>query len=208
MTTPQIDENKPDEGDAGNNTPHDPKTPDGIAQKPDSGSEVKPDDVVTRDEFEKVMERMKAADRRASTAEEELKKRQRAEQTELEQAQGDVKDITAERDSLLGKIKEIRLENAFLSSNKHAWHDPSDALRLIDLSSVEIDENGKVKGLDTAIERLAKAKPHLIKTESSKDDAEGADGGTPASGPASNGKRKGDPGQKPDYTSRFPALKK
>lgn len=169
----------------------------------DTSTNNAPGDVVTREEHEKALERMRAADRAKSEAENKLKERERKDMGELEKAQADVKDLTAERDSLRNQLNDVRLENAFLSNNKHSWVDPQDALRLLDMEGVEIKDD-KVHGLAEAVDKLAKAKPHLLK----KDDGDG-NSSSAASGTANNGTRKG--GKKEpvkNYQSRFPALRR
>lgn len=60
-------------------------------------------------------------------------------------------------------IRDLRLQNAFLSSNKHDWQDPSLALSLADMESVEIGDDGEVVGLEDALSALAKKHPYLVK---------------------------------------------
>jgi len=160
-------------------------------------------DTVTREEFEQIKRRMQAADKRASDAEKELNERKRAEQTELENAQQDLKVATDRIAELEKLINSTALETEFIKYGKHEWVDVNDALRLLDREGVEV-KDGKVTGLGPAIEKLAKSKPYLVKSKSGdQNDSSGA------SGSASNGRRKGDStGKKPDFSSRFPALRK
>lgn len=159
----------------------------------------------------KLRDRMKAADRRASKAERELaelrrerKEREDSEKTDLERAQGRVKELeteTAEKDKT---ITDLRVQLAFYSVNDVDWVDPSDALAALDLSEVETDENGKInkKQLKKAIKALAADKPHWVKSENDSS-------GQGPSGSKMNGKRKGDEG-KPDRAALekdFPALR-
>jgi seryl-tRNA synthetase len=156
---------------------------------------------VSREEFEKLHARMTAADKRASEEEEKRKALEREKMSETEKVAAELKDVTAERDNLKTQVTDLRLENAFLSDNKYTWHDPQDALRLIDLDGVEV-KDGKVTGLSEAIEKLAKNKKHLLKTE------EEGKSSSAASGSATNGTRKGDKKDPPkNYSSRFPALR-
>jgi hypothetical protein len=105
-------------------------------------------------------------------------------------------------------VDQMTLQNAFLTDNKHTWVDASDALRLLDMDGVEV-KDGNVTGLGAAIEKLAKAKPHLLQKTEKKDDEDGKDGSSAASGSANNGRRKGDESKdKRDYSGRFPALKR
>lgn len=181
------------------NAPDDAGTSNDTSSNTSSGD----DTPISREEFEKLQERMKAADRAKAKAEAALKERERKDMGDLERAQAEVQDLTAERDSLRATLQQTRIENAFLSNNKHTWVDPSDALRLMDMDGVEIKDD-KVTGLAEAIEKLAKAKPHLLK----KDDGDGK-GSSAASGTANNGTRKGDKKTPPkNYGGRFPALRR
>jgi hypothetical protein len=186
-----------------NDTTNDAQTPQGDAGTPnDASTNDAQGNVVTRDEYEKALERMRAADRAKSEAENKLKERERKDMGELEKAQADVKDLTAERDALRTQLNDVRLENAFLSNNKHSWVDPQDALRLLDMDGVEIKDD-KVHGLAEAVDKLAKAKPHLLKKD------EGGNSSSAASGTANNGTRKGGTKTPPkNYQSRFPALRR
>jgi hypothetical protein len=110
--------------------------------------------------------------------------------------------LTEERDALQKTVtgleelnRKLRLQVAFLSDNSYEWHDPDDALRLADLSEVEIDEDNLVIGLDEALKDLAKRKPHLIKTNkrrtsvqsgSREDDGATGEGRTGDTGAGSN----------------------
>lgn len=194
---------EPNDAEGTNDTSNDAQNVSGDAGTTNdaSSSTSQGDDVVTRAEFESIKARMQAADRAKATVENELKELRRKDQSELERAQTDVKDLTGTVETLKKRLNDTLMENVFLSNNKYTWHDPQDALRLMDMEGVSIDDDGKVSGLPEAIAKLAKAKPHLLKTEGSND------AGTP-SGSAANGKRKGE-GKPPkkEYSSRFPALR-
>lgn len=164
------------------------------------------DAVVSRDEFEQLKRRMQAADQRASRAEQELNEKKRAEQDEVTNLKQDLETAQKTIGELQTLIDKTALENAFFKNNKHTWHDPADALALLDREGVEV-KDGTVTGLGPAIEKLAKAKPHLLKSES---DSGGGKGSSEASGSANNGTRKGGKQQVPDkqrLASRFPALR-
>lgn len=167
-------------------------------------------DVVTRAEFDAIFKRMQAADQAKAAAETKLKEIERKDQSELEKAKNDLADLQKEHADAMAALNQKALENEFLANNKHTWHDAKDALRLLDMEGVEV-KDGNVTGLTAAIEKLAKAKPHLLKSESDKDDdknGDGKNGSSGASGSATNGKRKGEGGaDKVNYSSRFPALK-
>jgi hypothetical protein len=112
----------------------------------------------------KMRERMRAADRRASTAEARVK--------ELEPAATELEGLKKQVAKQTETIKSLRLDNAFLTSDIE-WVDPDAALRLADLSEVEITEDGKVKGLEDALKALAEKKPYLVKK---KDEEKGGKG--------------------------------
>lgn len=168
-------------------------------------------DKVDRSEYDRVKRHRAAADRRNAdlTAE---NTRLTAEVASLKAEGKDGKPDPAatarvtelegnvtERD---GTIQRLRIENAFLTANDFSWHDPQDAMRLADLSDVEIEEDGTVVGLKEALKALARAKPHLIKS-TEKADPKGA------SGSANNGKRKGE-GKKVDRATlakSYPVLR-
>lgn len=165
------------------------------------------DDKVDRAEYERVKRHRAAADRRVAdlTAENQ---RLTTEVNSLK-ADGKKSDGPSERETKLEQdvqtrdstIQELRIHNAFLAANTFQWHDPQDALRLADLRDVEIEEDGTVVGLKEALQKLAREKPHLIKTEV-KDEPKNK------SGSPNNGKRKGDT-KKPDraaLSKTYPVL--
>ena len=162
------------------------------------------DDKVDRSEYDRVKWHRAAADRRNADLTAEVSRLQ-AEITSLKAdgkkaGEPDTK-TTARVSELEGTVQErdkviqqLRINNAFLTANDYTWHDPEDAMRLADLSDVEIEEDGTVVGLKEALKALARSKPHLIKTPVKTDDKRGS------SGSANNGKRKGD-AKKPDRTA-------
>jgi hypothetical protein len=126
-------------------------------------------------------------------------------------------DEAREKASRLEKqTREMTLELAFFKSNTVDWVDPSDALRLVDLDEVDVDEDGTVdaKALRLALRDLAKRKPHLVKkakTESDADEDEDQEDEEPRSrrsGSTMNSRRKGK-GQVPSreqLAKKFPVL--
>lgn len=93
--------------------------------------------------------------------------------TDLENAQADVKalkDVISAKDKT---IQRLSIENAFTQLEGIVWHNPAAALKLVDLSDVEFDnESGQVKdksALVAAAKSLAKENPFLVKTEDEKD---------------------------------------
>lgn len=88
----------------------------------------------------------------------------------------DLEEARSKADKLAEKMRTQNIELAFFKSNTVDWVDPADALRLIDLDDIEVDDDGTVdpKALRAALKDLAKRKPHLVKpvkpTESEDDD--------------------------------------
>lgn len=118
---------------------------------------------------------------------------------------------------LAARQERLALENAFLRSNLIDWVDPDDALRLVDLSDVDVDEDGTVdrRALRAALKDLAKRKPHLVKKAKVSDQDDDEDDDTDdddeprSTRPARmNGRRKGERknSSKQDLASRFPVL--
>lgn len=101
-----------------------------------------------------------------------LKEFEDKDKDELTKASESAKELAAKNEKAEERIAGLVLENAFLSSNTISWHDPKAALKLADLSEVEVDEDGDVTGLDEALKKLAKAKPYLVKSEKDDDDDE------------------------------------
>lgn len=134
---------------------------------------------VTREEFERVIARMKAADRRADAAEQKVKSYEDKDKTELQKTADELKEVRGKLDNTLKENAELKLKVAFLSANDVQWHDPEDALRLADLSEV-LDGEGNVdkKKLSKALQDLKSNKPHLVK-QAKKDDEDEDEGETP-----------------------------
>lgn len=152
-------------------------------------------------EFEQLKRRMIAADRRATTAENAVKKAQDAEKSELQLAKDEAEKARQDAAALKTDIHNTKLLNAFLSDSTNSWHDASDAFTLLQSSfmdGVEVDDQGKVIGMDTAIKALAKKKPHLIKAATSTSEATGS---------AHSSNRKGEEQQadRKALQARFPA---
>lgn len=120
---------------------------------------------------------------------------------ELRTSNTKVDQLTRTNEDLL-----IRLE--FMASNKHKWKNPKAALKLLDLSDVEIDEDGDIDGLDEAIDKLAEAEPYLLDT-GAEDKADKQRRRKGATGQATGTKqtRKGNP-NRDKLLSKYPALRR
>ena len=112
-----------------------------------------------------------------------------------------------------GRVNEdllIRLE--FMQDTQYTWKNPKAALRLLDLSDVEITEDGEVEGLDDAIKALAKSDPYLLADKADKDDEDEDDDeddkprrrtGTPPSSKRKKGQPNAD-----KLRQKYPALRR
>lgn len=121
-------------------------------------------------EKERHYTRRKEAEKRAEEAEKELRELRKKDQPEKEKVETELKELRTQNESLSGQLRETLLENSFLRDNSYSWHNPSRALRLADLSKVEIDDDGTVHGLKNALDALAKSDPYLISKESKDKD--------------------------------------
>jgi hypothetical protein len=133
-----------------------------------------------------------------------------------EVAAAELTEAREKAERLAEKTKSMTLELAFFKSNTVDWVDPADALALVDLDDVEIDESGTVdaKALRLALRDLAKRKPHLVKksqVEPEDDEDDEDDDEEPRSrrsAPRMNGRRKGK-GKTPsreELARKFPVI--
>jgi hypothetical protein len=146
---------------------------------------------------EVLKKKMRLADKRAAEAERKLRELEDKDKGELEVTQRKLKEATETNAKLVLQVREQALENAFLSVNEITWHDPSDALtaatRLKLLEGVQ-DEDGEVDQakLKTALQKLAKAKPHYVKNNTEEDSGSGAGAGKGTTGTTTgSGRKKG-----------------
>lgn len=176
--------------------------------------EEKPDDASskgtpTREEYEALERRMKAADKRATDAETKVKEYEDKDKDELTKATDKVTELENDVKGLSEAVTTLRIENEFLASNKYTWHNPKRALSLVDLSEVTIDDDGKVVGLDKALDALAKSDAYLLKTgkDGEEEEIEGGkpngSSGSPVGSGSSKDKKAADAAA---LRSRFPAL--
>lgn len=173
----------------------------------DSDEDDKPKNVDgLKSALEKERQQRRRAKRELAEARAELDKIKSADLGEKERAEKERDEATKQRDAAKEALKTQRIANAFLKSNKHAWHNPDRALSLVDLSDVEIDDEGTVDGLDSAIEALAKSDPYLIKSETDNDDdGKGGPTGTPVGTGRQTDKGKND---RATLEAKYPALRR
>lgn len=172
--------------------------PDDDSGDDDTGKSTKDDssDTVSRKDLDAVINRLKAADRRASEAEKKLKAEEDAKKDELTKATERAAELEKTSAQQAKEIADLRLQNAFLTADTGVtWHDPADALALAErqgyLAEV-VDDEGKVitAKLTAKLKELAKAKPHLVKSGKDEQDDKDDKGSTAPTGSKVGGKGK------------------
>lgn len=127
---------------------------------------------------------------------------------ELEKATGSLTEAQTKLQELQEQNMQLLINNAFLSDNTHNWANPKAALRLADLSDVEIDDEGNVTGLKEALDALAKSDPYLLaKAKSDDDDDDDDKGKNSATGQPVGKKSKGNP-NRDKLLEKYPALRR
>jgi TolA-binding protein len=184
------------------------------------GSQSGARDVIDPEEHEKVKERMKAADRRASQVEQELeelrqfkKEIESQNQSETERLQNDLSEVTERAETLETRAKaaEGRLGIVLANGKRDKpFRDADDVLRWIDVDDVTNDK-GEIddKALTEALDALAEDKPYLL-ADTGGDDEEDDDAQQRSSGaPFNSNKNKGKGGlDRETLAKKYPALRR
>lgn len=161
---------------------------------------VKTGAVISQADYDALMRRMQAADRRATNAEKKLSDADKAKLDDVERAKVEAQEAKDRADKAEAGLRDEKIFNAFLSVKDVSWHDVSDAFTMFKLNYMDgVDvSDGKVTGIDPAIKKMAKEKAYLVKLAT--------DGGGDT-GAAHNGSRKGDQNDtsKQARMARFPA---
>lgn len=131
-------------------------TQSGATTQPTEAEKLKAD-------LESYRERMKAADTRASKFEAELKQLRDKDLPEADKLKRNFEEAQQQVTELQAANKDLALKVAFLQDNTYSWHNSERALRLVDLSNVEIQADGSVSGLKDALKALATSDPYLVK---------------------------------------------
>jgi hypothetical protein len=67
------------------------------------------------------------------------------------------------REALERSVIEDRKKNAIrFEAQKLSFHDPDEAVRLLDLPQIEVDDNNQPVGVQAAVKKLAEQKQHLV----------------------------------------------
>lgn len=157
------------------------------------GSEPTAREKALQEEKDRHFARAKEAKDRADAAEtalaevnKRLKDIEDKDKSESEKAKADAEAALAAKEKAdadlivaQNKNDELQIQIAFLASSKYTWHDAGVALKLVsDFGEVEV-KDGEVKGLDKAIDKMAKDKPFLVKAGGDAGAGQGASGQQP-----------------------------
>lgn len=151
--------------------------------------------------------KIRLADKRAAEAERKVRELEDKDKGELEVAKRKLEETTAENAKLALQVREQALENAFLKVNDITWHDPDDALTAAQraklLDGVQ-DEDGEVDQtkLKAALQKLAKAKPHYVKSNADEDGETKNNGSGPTGTPTGSNRKKPASGAPDEKTLR------
>ena len=137
-------------------------------ETPDAGTGATP----TAAEVEQLRAALKAANKEAAERRKKLDaleaaeaKRKEDELSEVEKADKRAKDAETKAQQLEQRWRDGMLRSAVtLAATQAQFYDPEDAYRLADLSSLTVNDDGTVTGVEDALKALVKAKPHLVKT--------------------------------------------
>lgn len=159
-------------------------------------------DKVDRKEYDRVVARRTAAESRVTKLLADIEDL-KTKGTSDDELKAEITTVKDENSTLRTQVETLSRANAFLSDNTHAWIDPAAALKLLDDSNIEIDENGVTQGLKPALDKLAKDKPYLLQAAKPKP--------TPRSGDQPRGGRSGTKKtteqQRKTLQTSFPALR-
>ncbi len=94
----------------------------------------------------------------------ELKRLQEASKSDTDRLQETVNDLTAKFAEAENRAKANLVKSAIVAAAARLdFNDPQDAYRLLDAGSLEVEDDGAVKGLDAILQKLLADKPYLRK---------------------------------------------
>ena len=115
----------------------------------------------------KAAKEAKASIKRLAELEEQEKKRKEAEMSEAEKLKAELDALKTEAEKARSQARQTKLEaDVKLQAAALNFADPADALKMLDMGSIEFDDSGNPKGIKEALEALSKSKPYLLKTAS------------------------------------------
>lgn len=182
---------------------HEPNNPPKVDDKKPADDDGKaPEKTFTQAEIdEMIQKRLKREKEKQAELDSKLKRLEEFEKAEEERkkaAMSEAERLKAEKEEAAKKAEEAteqakkaqesanqRILNTEIKSIARSLNanDPADVLALLDKSSVEIDEEGNVKGIEEAVKSLKEAKPWMFKQAVG---ADAAGGSNPAKNPSVN----------------------
>lgn len=151
--------------------------------------------------------------RELTEAKEKLTEIERAAMDETTRTKAERDDLQAKYETAQKALQDRSIENAFLMNNKHEWHNPATALRLLSRDDLKVQDDGSVVGIDAAIEALSKSDPYLLKAQTN---GSGTGTGPKNTGGGSTGSQPGTGGGGKDNAAtdraklekKYPALRR
>lgn len=125
--------------------------------------------------------RIKYRDTEAKAKEHEAKlsEYEKAQMDDLERAQKEAEENRTRAEQLEANLREERLRNAIVRfATEKNFHDPQDAVSLIDTDEIKFDDDGRPneQSVKSKIDKLAESKKHLLKTSNAGSGDGGAHG--------------------------------
>ncbi len=156
-----------DDGDTSSDPP--PNNPPNPDSKPDDKPKPDDDDSPASRTIRALRDELKAAkaeSKRANDLQAKIDEYEKAqlgekERLERERDEANAKAVKAEATA---RERLIRAEVRIVA-NELGFADPSDAWRFLDISSIELDDDGEPKDVKPSLEKLLKDKPYLAKAD-------------------------------------------
>jgi hypothetical protein len=104
---------------------------------------------------------------KAKEHESKLSEYEKAQMDDLERAQKEAEENKTRAEQLEANLRDERLRNAIVRfATEKNFHDPQDAVSLIDTSEIKFDDDGRPneQSVKSKIDKLAESKKHLLKT--------------------------------------------
>lgn len=132
------------------------------AQGQEPGAESTPDIEALLKEVKTLRKEAASWRTKLRAAEEAEEQRKRSEMTELEKLKADLEAERQARATAETQRQQQLLRTQVISAAaKAGFNDPEDALRLLDQTALEIDDQGRIGGLERELKALLAAKPYL-----------------------------------------------
>lgn len=200
-----------DSGDEDNSDDDTGDEPEDDADKDDANESKKSDEDARKDRANALVRSARAENKRLKKDRDDLaaklKEIEDKDKGAAEKLTESVKDLTTKIEAKDKTIEDLALRNAFLSDTTFKWKNPVTALKLVDLSKVEIDDDGEVEGMTEALKALAKSDPYLLET-SKDDEDEDEDKQPPAAGEAPKTKQTKGNANRDKLIKKYPALRR